>query len=371
MSTKYFIGSGDNWTDDTQWSTSSGGANDTTQPTAADDAILDANSGNCTLSGSPVCRSLNCTGYASTLTHNSSTTFKIGDGTAGLSNIMLKLVSGMTYTLGSANTSVIQFVSSSSTLQTIDTGGKTLGPVSFPGFSSSPNVIFASDFTATELQTNGGYLDFDNKTFTIGRFYQGGANAKTLDLGESTINLTNTSGLVWTPETVTTILTNGSEIIISTPSSSSREMRLRGKTYDKITYTVDSSTGALYINTGGTVDTLEVTANVGAKTLQIAASTTLTILTSFNVNGTSGNLVSLESSTPSSQFTISKASGAISVAYVDISDSIASGGANFQAYTTNGNVDGGNNTGWVFQEPTNNEDLDKFLLLIKKRKRGH
>jgi hypothetical protein len=45
---------------------------------------------------------------------------------------------------------------------------------------------------------------------------------------------------------------------------------------------------------------------------------------------------------------LSKTSGTVNVNYCTISYSNAAGGATWNAYTTNGNVDGGNNTGWIF-----------------------
>lgn len=42
---KYFRTGVTNWNDDASWSTTSGGANDTTKPTAGDDVFLDASSG--------------------------------------------------------------------------------------------------------------------------------------------------------------------------------------------------------------------------------------------------------------------------------------------------------------------------------------
>ena len=48
-----------------------------------------------------------------------------------------------------------------------------------------------------------------------------------------------------------------------------------------------------------------------------------------------------------SQFTLSKASGTVSVSFVEVRDSIGTGGATWNAFTS---VDGGNNTGWIFAE---------------------
>jgi hypothetical protein len=44
-------------------------------------------------------------------------------------------------------------------------------------------------------------------------------------------------------------------------------------------------------------------------------------------------------------------SSVISVSYLDIKDSAATGTADWQAYPANGNVDSGNNIGWEFINP--------------------
>jgi hypothetical protein len=80
-------------------------------------------------------------------------------------------------------------------------------------------------------------------------------------------------------------------------------------------------------------------------TLQLKSGTTSTV-GSFATSGT--NQKFLSATTPGSQATLSDASGTNSVSYLTIQDSAATGGAVFQAFTSNFNVDAGNNTGWKF-----------------------
>ena len=75
-------------------------------PTSRSNLLLTSGSGQLTINAAMACRSLDCTGYTNTLTHNASMALTIGDATAGLGNIALKLVSGMTYTLGSATAKI-------------------------------------------------------------------------------------------------------------------------------------------------------------------------------------------------------------------------------------------------------------------------
>jgi hypothetical protein len=91
-----------------------------------------------------------------------------------------------------------------------------------------------------------------------------------------------------------------------------------------------------------------ITNSVQPATISFTANTTNTFTNDFDLNGTSGNLITIGSVTPASTFTLSKSSGTVDVSFCSISDSIATGGASWKASTTTGNVDGGNNTGWSF-----------------------
>ena len=78
---RYWVGEGSsaNWnaTGPTNWSATSGGANNASVPVSTDDVFFDANSPASTLSASITIKSLDMTGYTDTLTHNSSRTLTI------------------------------------------------------------------------------------------------------------------------------------------------------------------------------------------------------------------------------------------------------------------------------------------------------
>jgi hypothetical protein len=91
--------------------------------------------------------------------------------------------------------------------------------------------------------------------------------------------------------------------------------------------------------------TLTGTCTLTNGTLKLKSGTTNTV-GAFATSGT--NQKFLQSSTPGVQATLSDASGTVSVSYLTIQDSVATGGATWLAYVGNLNVDAGNNTGWVF-----------------------
>ena len=66
----------------------------------------------------------------------------------------------------------------------------------------------------------------------------------------------------------------------------------------------------------------------------------------FATSGTNAKF--LESTTPGSQATLSQASGTIDASYLTIRDINATGGATWNAYVDQSNIDAGNNDGWNF-----------------------
>lgn len=85
------------------------------------------------------------------------------------------------------------------------------------------------------------------------------------------------------------------------------------------------------------------TLTIGNGTLKFKNGTTQSAGT-VAINGT----CSLLSVLPGSTWTISQASGTVNAANASIQDSIATGGATWNAYGINGNSNLGNNTGWDF-----------------------
>jgi hypothetical protein len=82
----------------------------------------------------------------------------------------------------------------------------------------------------------------------------------------------------------------------------------------------------------------------------------------FATSGT--NQKYLQSTLAGSQATLSQASGTVSVSYLTIQDINATGGATWEAFTTNNNVDAGNNLGWDFSFQTG-----KYMYTVRKNKR--
>ena len=119
--------------------------------------------------------------------------------------------------------------------------------------------------------------------------------------------------------------------------------------------------------TNVTAGTMSITRTLaGTLTFQVQNGSTVTVSGSCTIAGTSptANVVlkAYDFFVTPVPWYISKASGTVSAQFTTISYSNASGGASFQAFTSNGCVDGGNNGGWVFA-PTATTTGDFFLFL--------
>ena len=102
--------------------------------------------------------------------------------------------------------------------------------------------------------------------------------------------------------------------------------------------------GAGNLTIDGSSSFVDIQSNTYPSVISFTNGTTQT-LGNFTLSGTDGNLVTINSTTPGSAFTLSKASGTVNAQYLSVKDSIATGGATWNAnYSTNA----GNNSGWIF-----------------------
>lgn len=96
-------------------------------------------------------------------------------------------------------------------------------------------------------------------------------------------------------------------------------------------------------------------------TVQLKAGVTSTV-GSFTTTGTTQKF--LQSTLAGSRATLSQASGTVSASYLTIKDINATGGATWNAFTTNNNVDAGNNLGWDFSF-----QVGRYIYTRRKNKR--
>ena len=276
-------------------------------------------------------RNVNFTGFSGTL--NSRARLIYGD---------LTLSSGMTMTAG-ANT--ITFASTNATPRVITTNGKTVNaPITFNGAGGTWQL--GDDLTVNAsyaVTLTNGTFNAANRNVSLGTFALG-SGTKTLTLGSGTWSVSG-SGTCWDANTnVTNLTVSASTATINMTSSSAKTFAGGAKTWPTLN---QGGSGALTIQQSNTF--ANITNTVQSATVTLTAGTTQTV-SAFSLSGTAGNLITLNSSSAGSQATLSDSSGTNSVSYVSIKDINATGGATWNAFSSSGNVDAGNNVGWDFND---------------------
>lgn len=234
--------------------------------------------------------------------------------------------------------------------KTITTNGCTLQQVlTIDGVGGT--FVLGDTFTsANRITVTNGTFDFNDQNASIDTFASNNSNTRVISLGSGTISLTGT-GTLWNVNSTNLTIDAGTSRIVMNDTSSSSKTFAGGTdtTYYDIEF-AGAGTGIFIVgvNTGAmTIHDLIVT--TPPHTVQFFAGKTITFTGDFDVDGAGINdRTSIESTTAGIQFTLSKASGSVSVDYLDISDSIATGGA---TWTANGSLDQGNNSGWIFNNP--------------------
>jgi hypothetical protein len=202
--------------------------------------------------------------------------------------------------------------------------------------------------TRTATLTNG-TIDLFGKTFTVGTRFTTATGTKNLTFNGGTLvcpdpNTTSFNNAA--PTNFTTTAGTGTGIISMT-AATAKTFVGGGSTYNCTLN--QGGAGTLTITGANTFNNVTNT-NATASQITFPASTTTTV-NNFTLSGSLGNLVSLRSSTPGTRFTLSDASGTVSVSYLNIQDSNAIGGANWISFVNLGNVNSGNNVGWQFLNP--------------------
>lgn len=201
-------------------------------------------------------------------------------------------------------------------------------------------------YSFRKLNVIKGTFDANNKNVTCAQFNSNYTNTRTITMGSGTWTI-NGTGTIWDLTTTTnlTLNANTSTIAVSDVSLTAKTFAGGGKTYNNITFSGDN----IGISGNNTFATMAVN-NGGLTTGLKFTSGTIQTITSFTTNATVGNQAIIRSTTSGSKHTLSKSSGVITVNYMIIQDSEATGGAVWNATTC---VDNGGNSGWNFGNPIN------------------
>jgi hypothetical protein len=223
--------------------------------------------------------------------------------------------------------------------QTITSAGKSFGTVVVDSASS---VTLQDAFAGTSITLTRGTFDANIYNVTVTNVTTSGTGAKTLAMGSGTWSISASGTNAWSVS-VTNLTVTGSATISMT-SASAKSFNSAGLTeYANITLN-QGGAGALTITSAEAFANITNTyKTIGAASILIGGTLTLG---NFEASGESGRLLTIASTSNGTARTLTKSGGIVSVNFVSIRDSTATGGATWYAGSNSTNVS--NNTGWIF-----------------------
>ena len=257
----------------------------------------------------------------------------------------LTISTGMTINASTATTSFI----ATSGIKTITTNGKTFDfPITFNGVGGTwalQDALTQGSTRTTNLTA--GTLDLNGKTYTSGSsFISSGTSVRNITFNAGTFVCTGTTtAFSASGSNLTTTKGTGEGYITLSNTTSNRTFAGGGFVYNCTLYvTVGNTATTITISGANTFRNIQTNATgleLFVSTIAFPASTTTTFLVSFGLN-----YISIGSSTPGTQATLSLESGTILALSMTITDSNATGGAIWKA--DKNSINGGNNSGWIF-----------------------
>lgn len=365
MAFRYWVGGSGTWDNAStaNWSATSGGAAGASAPIAGDSVRFNANSGTAatvTVTATAVCADVIMDKADMTLqwTGNSvfSATFNFTSGTVDFNN------QSPTFSAFNAENSNTRTIKGPGTPKLTSNNQTVLSLTTATGLTVTGDPVFDCTYSGST-----GTRSIQAPTISSGATEATGINFKisagtdtvansTVDRTFKDLDFTGFSGtLSQVPRRIYGNLTLSSGMTITASANST-------------TFSATSSTKTITTN-GRTMDIPLVFDGAGG-TFQFADALTQGSTRSFTItngtvklkNGTTSTVGSfatgagttqrfLQSTVAGSQATISDASGTNTATYLTVQDIVATGGAVWNAYTTSGNVNAGNNVNWNFLGP--------------------
>lgn len=282
------------------------------------------------------------------LTMGSTRTFTLTSGTLDLSNGNRTLSTGI-FNSTNSNTRSIAFGTGNITLTQNGVTVWNTSTVTNFSYTGTPtvNLTYAGS-TGTRAISTGAPTEAQVVSFNISAgsdTISGPFASKNLNFTGFTGTWTNTTRQIFGNLTISSGMTAGSGANTNSflATSGTQQITTNGQTLDfPLTFNGIGGTFAFQdALTQGSTRAFTITNG----TVQLKNGVTSTV-GSFVTSGT--NQKFLQSTTPGSQATISQASGTVNASLLTIQDSNAVGGATWNAYVNQQNVDAGNNDGWDF-----------------------
>lgn len=259
-------------------------------------------------------------------------------------------------------TSVQVVFAATSTGKTITLAGKTFGVngITFNGVGGGWTLADAFEIGTglSGLILTNGALDTAGQAIGARKFTSNNSNTRTLTLGASVITLSpQGAGTIWDFGTTTGLTFNANSSTIKLASSAStgnpQTFSGCGLTYSNLYFNRGASDVSNTITGSNTFASVKDDGTVAHSLLFADASTTtLTTAAGWQVSGTAGQLISINSVTTATH-ALSCASGDISADYLTVQHSIAGGGASWYAgaNSTDNQATADAGSGWIFTAP--------------------
>ena len=337
--TVYYRATGStNWGTSSSWSATSGGVADATMfPLAQDTAIFPAATYPASGSTTTINAAYNIGTIDMSLRTSNTMTLAMG------SNAILvygNWINGTGITISGTGSLTFQGRGA----QTITSAGRSftqnIGTTSPGGSVTLQDALTTT--SSTQSGCGGGTFDANGYNFTATGYSSNNTGVRTIAIGSGTWTL-NGIGSPWNTPTITNLTVTGTGTI-SLTNASAKIFNGGGIT----TYPTLNQGGAGTLTITGANTFADIT-NTAIGNITFPASTTTTV-SAFNVSGDATTRVQLRSSSTGTRFTLSKSSGTVSVDWLDIRDSSATGGAAWYAGANSLNT--ANNLGWIFTAPS-------------------
>ena len=234
---------------------------------------------------------------------------------------------------------------------TITSNGKTIAAliVNTTGTATLADALTASG----ALTLTQGTLDCSTFSVTSATFASTGTLTRSMS-GSGTYTITGAGATAFSNASAAGITITG--LIISMTAATAKTFAGGSGSFSTLN---QGGAGALTIS--GNNSFSDLTATTRPSTVTFTASSTQTFA-DFTLSGVLGSLVTINSSIAATRATLSKSSGTVSVGFLSIRDSNATGGAEWYAGTTSTNVS--NNLGWIFTAPPGGAYAGNFFAFF-------
>lgn len=353
---RYWVGDSGNSNSTSHWSTSSGGSSGASVPLPQDDIYIDVNSFSTTnqriqFNMPRIGRNIDMTGC-----NRSGTT--VG-GSSGQNNEIYGSLKYAGTAVCDANSTGGWTFAGRSSYDIYSNGGIQYGSVAF----NAPRGTYTlQDDYLLPTGGNKGYAfafgTFNANGFNLaGQTYTISSTMTSILMGSGvwTYGLTG-AGTGWTMSAAASVLNAQTSTIVLVSSSSTRTFAGGGAKYNTLTYTVAGSTGQLTITGANYFEEFNFSDTSNVRSVAIPSST-LTIIKTLNMQGTSSFAMTLKASTPGTAAYLELVGQVSTVDYLAIADVIST--LAYKFYAGANSTVSGVTSGVVLTAPVTQPYIDK------------